>query len=154
MAFIPRGAKWYLARLVVAISVGRRKTVTVHVNTVLVRADSPNEAHEKALALGRSEEIRYENAKGEKVRFDFLGLRELTVIHDELEHGAELAFSESLGRTRAQARALVSRRSALGVFAPRIPSAAPDYMSGELRKKLEAAMSGSATKPRLNRSRR
>jgi len=153
MAFIPDGAKWYLADLVVAISVGSRKKVTVHVNTVLVRADSPTEAHEKALALGRQEELRYENAQGEKVRFRFLGLRDLNVIHDELEHGCELIYSERLGRTMSQAKALVSRRSQLGVFAPRVPSRAPDYMSGDIRRELEVAMKEAATKPRRRRSR-
>jgi hypothetical protein len=63
MGFIPE-ARWYLADLVVAISVGKRKKVAVHVNTVLFRADSPSEAYEGALALGRQEELRYENAKG------------------------------------------------------------------------------------------
>jgi hypothetical protein len=154
MGFIPEGARWYVAQLVLAIAVGRRKTVTVHVNTVLVRADSPTEAHDKALALGRGEELRYQNARGEQVRFKFLGLRELTVVHDELEHGCELLFSERLGRTMSQAKALVSLRSSLGVFAPRVPSQAPDYMSGELRKELEEALSGNTTKPRMKRSRR
>jgi len=153
MGFIPVGAKWYLAELVIAISVGRRKNVTVHVNTVLVRADSPTEAFEKALALGWQEELRYENAKGEKVRFKFLGLRDLNVIHDELGHGCELSYSERLGQTKTQAKALVSRRQRLGVFAPRVPSRAPDYMSGEIVRKLEEAMRERATTPRGRRRR-
>ena len=153
MGFIPEGARWYLAELVIAISVGGRTKVTVHVNTVLVSADSPIEAHEKAVALGRQQELRYENAKGEMVRFKFLGLRDLNVVHDELEHGCELLYSERLGQTRSQAKALVSRRRDLGVFAPRVPSRAPDYMSGDIRRKLEEAMKGAVTKPR-GRSRR
>jgi hypothetical protein len=153
MGFIPEGAKWYLAELVVAISVGRRKKVTVHVNTVLVGADSPTEAHEKARALGRQEELRYQNAKGEKVRFRFLGLRDLNVIHDELEHGCELVFSESRGKTMSQAKALVPRRSQLGVFAARVPSRAPHYMSGDIRRELEEAMKRRVTKPRARHSR-
>ncbi len=147
MGFFPKGARWYLAQLVIAISVGRRKRVTVHVNTVLVRAGSPTEAFEKAHALGRQEALRYENAKGEKVRFNFLGLRDLNVIHDELEHGSELTYSERLGQTKAQARALVSRRQQLGVFAPRVPSRSPDYMSGEIRRELEDVMKRRASKP-------
>lgn len=140
MGFIPEGAEWYVAQLVVAISVGGRKKVTTHVNTVLVRADSPTEAYAKALSLGRQEEARYQNARGEQVRLRFLGLRDLSVIHDELEHGCELLFSERLGQTMSQAKALVSRRQRLGVFAPRVPSGAPDYMSGDIRRMLEHAM--------------
>lgn len=140
MGDIPEGAKWYVATLVVAISVGRRTRRTVHVNTVLVRADSPTEAHEEALALGRREELRYQNGKGEKVRFKFLGLRDLNVVHDELEHGCELLYSERLGKTLSQAKALVTRRSRLSVFAPRRPSRAPDYVSGDIRRAMEEAM--------------
>ena len=139
-AFIPEGAKWFLADLVLAIRVGKGKRVTVHVNTVLVRADSPTEAFKKAAELGRSEELTYENAAGEPVRFTFLGLKNLDVVHDELEHGSELRFTESIGRTMKKARALVARRRRLSVFRPREPSAAPDYASGSLRRELEAAM--------------
>ena len=151
MGFIPEGAKWYLADLVVAISVGTRKKVTVHVNTVLVRADAPREAHARALALGKEQQkLRYENAAGEKVSFRFLGLRDLQVIHDDLEHGCELRCTETVGRTMAQARALVTPRSRLGVFAPRVPSRAPDYMSGDIRQALEVI----AEKPSTKRRRR
>lgn len=50
-AFNPKDAKWYLADLVVVIRVGQRKRVTVHVNTVLVRANTPGEAFKKAVEL-------------------------------------------------------------------------------------------------------
>lgn len=139
-AFIPEDARWFLADLVLAIRVGKRKRVTVHVNTVLVRADSASEAFKKAIELGRREEMTYENAAGERVRFTFLGLKNLDVVHDELEHGGELRFTESIGRTMKKARALVAPRGRLGVFRPREPSAAPDYASGRLRRQVEAAM--------------
>ncbi len=149
MGLIPEGAKWYLADLVVAISVGTRKKVTVHVNTVLVRADAPRNAYDRALALGKREQmLRYENAAGEKVSFRFLGLRDLQVIHDDLEHGCELRYTQAVGRTMAQARALVTPRSRLGVFAPRVASRAPDYMSGDIRRALEAIAEKPSTKKR------
>lgn len=125
-AFIPEGAKWFLADLVLAIRVGNRKRVTVHVNTVLVRADSPTEAFKKATALGQGEELNYENAAGEPVRFSFLGLKNLDLVDDELEHGCELRFTESIGRTTKKARAMVAPRRRLSVFRPRKPSAAPN----------------------------
>ena len=68
----------------------------------------------------------------------FRGLGELVVIHDELEHGAELAYQERVGLTEEQIRALVIPKVQLGVFAPRKPSAGPNYMPksvmDELRK--------------------
>ncbi len=104
MGYIPRDAKWYVADLVVSISVGRRKKVTVHVNTVLIRADSPAEAHEKAHALGQQHEARYPNEKGEAVRLEFLGLGELNVIHDGLEDGCELYWAQTVVHSPASPR--------------------------------------------------
>jgi hypothetical protein len=75
------------------------------------------------------------------VSFRFLGLRDLQVIHYELEHGCELRYTQAVGRTMAQARALVTPRSRLGVFAPRVPTRAPDYMSGNIRRALEVVAS-------------
>jgi hypothetical protein len=140
MAYIPQGAKWYVADLVIAISVGGRKRLTVHLNTVLVRADSPTEAYERSVSLGREHQMTYRNAAGERVHFKFLGLAELTVIHDDLEHGCELLYRQKLGRTQTQARSLVTPRSRLGVFSPPIPNRAPDYMSGDIRRELEQAL--------------
>jgi len=125
---------------VVVIRVGQRKRVTVHVNTVLVRANTPGAAFKKAVELGRRENSTDENAAGEFVRSTFLGLKNLDVVHDELEHGCELRFTESVGRTMKKARALVAPHRTLGVFRPREPSRAPDYVSGQLRRQLEAAM--------------
>jgi hypothetical protein len=149
MGFIPEAAKWYLADLVIATSVGTRKKVTVHVNTVLVRADAPRDAHARALALGKEQQkLRYENAAGDKVSFRFLGLRDLQVVHDDLEHGCELRYTQAVRRTMAQARALVTPRSRLAVFAPRVPSRAPDYMSGDIRRALDVIAGESCTKKR------
>lgn len=154
MGFIPLGAKWYVAKLVVAISVGHRKKVTVHINTVLVRADSPSEAYDKALALGRQERLAYRNTAGEKVRIRFLGLRDLSVIHDELTHGCELVFSERLGKTISQAKALVSRKRELGVFAPIVPTRAPNYMSADIVRELKEALKMKSRVIKQSRQRR
>ncbi|HZI11233.1 MAG TPA: DUF4288 domain-containing protein [Myxococcus sp.] len=137
MAYIPADAKWYLAEVVLGISVGRQPTVVVHINTLLVRADSPEEAYQRALELGKQEaRPRYKNQAGEAVRFRFLGLRDLWVIHEELEHGAEVAFHERHVRSMQAARKLVSRKAELGVFAPRQPSKGPDYASAEIARRL------------------
>lgn len=53
MAYIPENAKWYVAELVEEITVVGEPLNVVHKNLVLVRAGSPQEAYDKALALGR-----------------------------------------------------------------------------------------------------
>jgi hypothetical protein len=55
MGFIPKDPKWYLADIVEEIRVAGDWRNVVHTNLILVRADSPDEAYEKAMALGNRE---------------------------------------------------------------------------------------------------
>ena len=138
MGHIPKDAKWYLADLIVQMRIEEEPRSLIHINTVLVRADSPEEAHEKALDLGRQEEYSYENTEGKVVSVIFGGLNDLNVIHDDLEHGAELIYQEKVDLTEEQIRALAKPKLQLGVFAPRQSSKGPNYMPksvmDELRK--------------------
>jgi hypothetical protein len=90
MGFIPKDARWYLAGLVLEHTVEGDPRNVVHVNTHLIEADSPDEAYQKANALGRAGELEYANSDGKQVRVAFRGLRDLDVIHEDLEDGAEL----------------------------------------------------------------
>jgi hypothetical protein len=138
MGHIPKNAKWYLADLIVEMRIDGEPRSLIHINTLLVRADSPEEAYEKALELGRQEEHSYENTDDKVVSLIFRGLKDLNVIHDELEHGAELIYQERVGLKEEQICALAKSRPQLGVFAPRQPSTGPNYMPksvmDELRK--------------------
>ena len=138
MGYIPENAKWYRADLSVQMRIEEEPRSLIHINTILVRADSPEEAYEKALEIGQQEERSYVNTAGKIVSVAFRGLEELNVIHDELEHGAELAYREKVGLTDEQIGALVTQKAQLGVFAPRQPSAGPNYVPksvmDELRK--------------------
>ena len=140
MAFIPKGAKWYLADLVESISVQDDPRIVVHINLVLVRADSPEEAYSKALDIGRRGRARYRNKDGRRVVCRFEGVRELDVIQDDLEHGAELAYRRRVVRSLRKVKALVQRKGKLGVFAPRVVFRGPDYVEGNLRRELDALM--------------
>jgi hypothetical protein len=131
MGFIPANAKWYLADIVEEIQVQDDSQNVIHINTVLVRADSPEEAHAKALELGEQCNRAYENSAGNNVTISFRGLRDLYVIHDELEHGAELFYDERFGLTEEQIVALVCEKENLSVFQPwKGPDpASPDYVA-------------------------
>jgi hypothetical protein len=94
MGYIPPDAKWYLAEIVQQITVEGDPNNVVHNNMVLVRADSPEDAYARAVELGAARELSYENPEGKGVTIRFKGLHDLNVIHDELEHGAELIYSE------------------------------------------------------------
>lgn len=120
MPHIPRDAKWFIADLVVEMNInsGITNDNVIHVNIMLVQAGSAEEAYAKALELGRAYEDTYINTDGNKVDVKFRGLRDLNVIHDELEHGAELVYESRDGLTEEEIKALVCPKQALAVFRP------------------------------------
>ncbi len=63
MAYIPADAKWYLADIVEQIAVEDDPRHVVHTNTVLIRADSPEDAYAKAVELGTNKGVSYKIRK-------------------------------------------------------------------------------------------
>lgn len=118
MAFIPRDAVWYIAEVVLEITVEGATQNIVHINYLLVRADSPEDAYEKALRLGDEHETTYLNGDKKEVKTSFRGLRNLTVVYEALEHGAELLYEEKLGVKKEVINALVQPKEQLSVFKP------------------------------------
>jgi hypothetical protein len=138
MAYIPKDAKWYIADIILEIRIKNEPRNIVHTNTVLIRADSPNEAFDKAEELGAEAETSYENSEGNLVVISYRGLRSLNVIHDELEHGAELAYQEDVEVSEEKIRSWISSREELGVFAPIVSSEnKPNYIAESVVKALE-----------------
>jgi hypothetical protein len=146
MAYIPKNARWYIAEVVERIRVAGDPRAVVHVNFLLVRADTPARAYARACALGRTHDVTYQNPAGKKVTVKFLGLRELLVVHDELEDGAELLFEQHVGISSAATRALVRPRSKLAVFQPIERSLGPDYTAGDVM--AEAKRLAGSARPR------
>lgn len=140
MAYIPEDAKWYLAWVVEEITVEGDLRNVVHINQFLIRADSPDEAHEKALEIGRESEMSYENTEGRRVVCSFRGLQDLQVIHDELEHGAELSYEEEVGVSAKKIKRKVRAKEELGVFLPTERPDHPNYVAntkwGELKREI------------------
>ena len=132
MGYIPEDAKLYLADIVEEITVEGDARKVVHVNMVLIRAESPEEAFEKSVDVGKSGETNFDNPEGKKVTISFKGLHNLNVIYDRLEDGAELTYSEDIGLTDEEINRLIRPKSELGVFAPISRSKGPDYGSKEI----------------------
>ena len=147
MAFIPKDAIWYLAQVVLEINVEGESRNVVHVNYILVRADSAENAYDKAVRLGTQHESQYLNGKGQEVRIRFRGLRNLTVVYEALEDGAEILYEEKVGLTEEELADLVKSKACLGIFAPDQASRGPDYGSEEIRREAEnlAESSGSTS---------
>ena len=136
MGYVPTDAKWYLADIIEEIRVQGDRRNVVHTNRTLIRADSPNEAYRKALALGKQGNTRYKNPAGKTVTIKFCGLGELDVIHDELEHGGEITFSRDIAVSERNIKGRILPKNKLGVFAPMRPHRGPDYASAEVTDEL------------------
>lgn len=86
---------WYLAQLGIEFVVGGRlDSGFAHVNFHLVHAITPDEAYEKALALGKNYNQAYVNPENELVSMKFAGLLDITEIYEPLEDLAEIFFEE------------------------------------------------------------
>jgi hypothetical protein len=135
MAYVPRDAEWFLADVVLEIRVAGSRRNVVHVNTVIIHASSPEEAYQRAIALGRRRAISYQNPRGQKVTTRFRGLANLDVIHDPLGDECEIMYLEKLGVSEKGIRRLIRSKRKLEVFMPvpvRGRRGRPDYSSGEV----------------------
>ena len=116
--FIPEGTEWFIGELVEEFKVAGQTENLVHINTILIKADSPEVAYEKALALGESANRIFTNADGVEVSVRFRGLRGLYPVYDRLEDGAELLYEEREGVSDEAIAEMVKSKEALAVFSP------------------------------------
>jgi hypothetical protein len=134
---------WYLADLIMIITVADDSRSVVHRNTVLVHADAADQAFDKAMRFGRESETSFDNPAGKRVTFEFVGVAELQEIVDEAPYdGAELCYSEFINLDRKQIEALVKDKGDLHAFRPykRRPNL-PDYASKEIVDELRNKLS-------------
>jgi hypothetical protein len=142
MAYIPDDAKWYIAEIVQENRIEGDTQSVVYVNWNLIRADSPEEAYDRAMELGQNLERDYENTDGKTVTVRFRGLSDLHVIHDELEHGAELIYEKFDAVEDDEMAKYVLDKSQLSVFqpyeppSPDSPNLMPASVAAELMKYL------------------
>ena len=132
VAYIPENVRWYLAELVLEITVEGDKRNVVHQNLTLVRASSANDAFAQANQLGIGSETQFENPAGNAVRIAFRGISRLNVVYDKLEHGAELRYDEEIGVPEDDIRQMIPPKESLSIFRKIEPSAGPDYSSKDI----------------------
>ena len=138
MGFIPKDAKWYIADVIIEMKIQNDPRNVVHTNIILIRADSPEIAYEKALKFGKDYETEYENPDGDIVTAIFRGLRDLNVIDDDLEDGSELIYEEDVDIPENKIKTWITSKEQLGVFAPiDRPKKIPNYISGKIVEELE-----------------
>ncbi len=141
MGYVPEDARWYLADIVLEHIIEDEPRNVVHINTVLVRANSPERAYARALKIGEESQHEYQNTDGKKVETKFRGLGDLKVIYDKLRSGAELMYQERIGLPEKDVAKLVSPKEELDVFAERVGPTRdePNYMPATVMDMLKDA---------------
>ena len=150
MGYIPAEARWYIADVILEHRIEDDPRNVVHVNIHLIEAASPDEAYEKALALGRADEMVYENSDGAMVRVAFRGLRDLNVIHEALEDGAEILYEKQIDVPEVRLRTMARERPELSVFAPiedGTTADEPNLMSDDVARLLLKHLEGLTDQP-------
>lgn len=139
MAYISEDAKWYIGDIILEFVIEGDKRNVVHFNSVLLEANSPEDAYRKAIDLGKSQKCKYLNTEGKAVKVRFRGLRDLYVIHDKLEHGAELIYHQKTGISESAIKDLIRPKRELGVFAEiEVQRDIPNYLPDRVWKGIQA----------------
>lgn len=130
--------RWYLADLIMEIVIAASPQNVVHINTILIRAESADHAYAKALAYGAESQLTYTNTEGNLVTIQFRGLRDMNEIMDTLEDGAELMFEERTGLTDAEIVRLITPKEHLTIFAAGTPTegSTPNYLPAAVAEEL------------------
>ncbi len=123
---------WYIAELIMEITVTGDPKNVVHRNHVLISSSSNEEAYSKAILLGYRGETSYKNPAGETVQIRFAGVADLDEILEPLEDGAEILFHYAVDVSKQELESLIPNKGHLRAFAPKTGSAGPDYASAEI----------------------
>lgn len=131
MGYIPEDAEWFIAELVMEITIHGARCNVLHRNLILINAKSSEEAYANAIKRGKGGETSYTNMKDQRVEIQFRGLSKLDVIYDPLEDGAELYFEEQLAVSESAILNMIPPKEKLDAFTPASPGIErdPDYRS-------------------------
>jgi Domain of unknown function (DUF4288) len=113
--WIPKDMEWFLAELIQQFTYADG-THSVYVNTILVNANSLEQAYEKALGFGEAYNETFINNEQEEVKVGFAGLRDLFLIYEKLEDGAEVLYSEYEEITEEEIAAMITPKEKLAAF--------------------------------------
>ena len=113
--WIPKDMEWFLADLIQQFTFVDGSH-SIYVNTILVKAASVQQAYEKALGFGEAYNYTFTNTDQEEVKVSFRGLRNLYLIYDKLEDGAELIYEEYEEVTEEEISAMMTPKEKLAAF--------------------------------------
>jgi hypothetical protein len=90
---------WYLVEIIEKyepIATDKTKElrrVTTYGNYHLINATTPSQAYDKAVKIGKTSNYKFTNSHKLKMKSEFLGIGDLLPIHDNLEDGAEIMWT-------------------------------------------------------------
>ncbi|HZB88772.1 MAG TPA: DUF4288 domain-containing protein [Terracidiphilus sp.] len=113
--WVPKDMEWFLADLIQQFTFVDGSH-SIYVNTLLVKATSVEQAYEKALGFGEVYNHNFTNTDQEEVKSSFRGLRDLYLIYETLEDGAELIYEEFEEITEEEIAAIVTPKEKLAAF--------------------------------------
>ena len=91
---------WYIAEIiekyepVIRNKKSDLRRVTTYGNHHLIKADSPEEAFDKAVKLGEKSNYKFINSDKLEMKSSFVGIGELLPIYEDIEDGAELMWTD------------------------------------------------------------
>jgi len=114
--WVPKDMEWFIADLIQEFTFANGDGPLVWVNQILIRANSLEEAYENSLARGALYNSSYLNSDGVQVTECFRGLRDLYLIYDKLEDGAEILYTEYDDLDETRIAAMITPKEKLAAF--------------------------------------
>jgi tetratricopeptide (TPR) repeat protein len=114
--WIPKNVEWFLAEHIQQFTFANGDDPLVWVNTRLVQATSLEEAYSKAMAQGEPYNHTFINTDQIEVTCTFRGLRDLYLIYEKLEDGAEIIWTEYDDLSESQIAAMITPKEKLAAF--------------------------------------
>ena len=109
---------WYIAELLEEFRSENQLTSLLHINWILVRANNAEEAYSKSIEFGQDLNRAYRNTEDILVTVTFRGLRDLNIIHEPLEDGAEILFEEIEEMSNNEIKSMIASKNDLSAFKP------------------------------------
>jgi hypothetical protein len=138
--------RWYLASIIMVITIEGESKNVVHKNLHLIQAESDDIAYAKAIKLGNDSETSYLNSNDQLVDMSFYGLAELEeTIELDIYDGVELTFDEFDDLSISELEGFVPLKKELSVFSLRASVSEKnelDYGSKEVRDMVERSIKG------------
>lgn len=96
-----KNGNWYVAEIIEKREAVNRKKdndmrrVVTWGNFHLIKAESPKQAYEKAVKIGKEGELKFINSDKVEMEYTFVGIADLIPIYDEnIEDGCEIMWTD------------------------------------------------------------